>query len=407
VIAELRIVDGAYQVRAHESARTIARRCGDFDRLRERTEASGGFQRWNPRGLYGGCAGLAVFFAAMGDARRAHRLLELATAEPMAATALFDGLGSVLFAARYARRVTGHFGGLTTSLEAIAERDLRGRLEQPAPPFHYELGYGIAGELLAIGRPVDGVARYVAAFCESRSEGGWTSEAPESETERTTMLGLAHGIAGLLSAVLLTGQAVSREHVELLVSALVGAAMRHDGLVRWPRAFEETDAPGTQAWCHGAPGILVALYTASVALGDEELRRFSIDALRGHAYAGGRASHAYHAMCHGASGVALIAAVVGAHAGDGDLLAGAAAMIRDAIDALDPSLPFGYRTNGRSGPEDDWGLFGGSAGVALAMLAASGLADDAWLLAFGIPTPQLLRGIGDRWKPHRLTTHHV
>lgn len=406
--AELRVLDESYQDRACERARTIAGRCSDFDRLRVHTEASIGIQRWNPRGLYNGCAGLAVLFAAMGDAHRAHSLLQLATLEPMATTALFDGLASVLFAARYARRVTGQFGGLARSLEAIAERDLRARLERPASPIHYELGYGIAGELLAIGRPIDGVPHFVAEFCASRSEGGWTSGPHEGESERTTMLGLAHGVAGLLSSVLMTGQAVSREHVELLVAALVDAARREDGLLRWPLGLEDEDARGTQAWCHGAPGILIALYTASVALEDVALRRFSIDALRGHVHAGDRASYTYHAMCHGATGIALAAAVVGVHAEDDDLVAGSAVMVRNVIDAFDPSLPFGYRTNGLKGHEDDdWGLFGGSAGVALALLAASGMADDAWLFAFGIPTPQLLRGIGDRWKNRRLISHYL
>lgn len=406
MICELGVLDEGSRGRAQRIATAIADRCRDVDALRARTEASNGFQRWHPSSLYLGCTGLAVLFGAIDDAPAVHRLLQAATAEPMPSTALFDGIGSVLFAARYARRITGRFTGMTSSLESIAERSLHERLRAPdSLQSAYELGYGIAGELLGIGRPVEGVSAFADAFCEGRAEGGWLTE-PDAGGKPVTMLGLAHGIAGLLASFLMTGQAVRRERIEAIAYALADAARREDGLLRWPRALEDDDADTTQAWCHGAPGVLLALYAASLALRDEDLRRFCLDGLNEHVVASPAAtSRTYYGMCHGATGVASIATVAAVHAQDAGLMAGAAAILRETIDAFDPALPFGYRTNGPDGPQDDWGLFAGSAGIALALLGTSGLADDAWLFAFGIPTPRLLRGIGDRWKPHRLASH--
>ncbi|MCP3802261.1 lanthionine synthetase C family protein [Allokutzneria sp. A3M-2-11 16] len=193
--------------------------------------------------------------------------------------------------------------------------------------------------------------------------------------------GLAHGIPGPLSALSLAHQA--GYHRGGIVEAIRRTA---DYLVdlpcKWPAGVPLTESgtedrdhlePGRLAWCYGAPGVASALLNASVSLRDNTVRAVAVDGFES-------ALRSFDGLpevplCHGAAGLIPICAVFSEHS----------AVARDSVGELaehvlshcDEDAPLIVRGDGM----DDPSLLTGSAGVALALLTATGDIDKRWTRA--------------------------
>jgi hypothetical protein len=95
--------------------------------------------------------------------------------------------------------------------------------------------------------------------------------------------GMAHGLAGALLAV---ETAVRRGSIRLphasrqrYVDVLAGAARRtQNGGILWPQVAEGRDV-GLQSWCHGTPGVTLALLALHRVTEDEAYRQLALGGL--------------------------------------------------------------------------------------------------------------------------------
>jgi len=131
-----------------------------------------------------------------------------------------------------------------------------------------ELLYGAGGALVAahlFGE--DEIAR--AAISRLWSTWSFDSKlraciwAQTFDDRREQMLGVAHGLAGNVYALLRAAGLQSRDHqTELMhrvVETLEHTALRDRGLANWPAAANSPSGDLRVQWCHGAPGVVCAL----------------------------------------------------------------------------------------------------------------------------------------------------
>jgi lantibiotic modifying enzyme len=188
---------------------------------------------------------------------------------------------------------------------------------------------------------------------------------------------MAHGAAGAALALAEAGM------VDDAAEALRYEDSWWDpGLGAWRdvRALREVPVPtASAAWCHGAPGMVLARARVA-ALGGPPLGATGRDGLRvvhRHLEAGLRTAGAGVCLCHGLCGLAEAAALADP-AGAADAPARAAAVVTGLMDDGVP-LPCGI-PGGHS-----LGLMTGVAGVALALLRASGVTAPSPLLVSAGP----------------------
>lgn len=81
------------------------------------------------------------------------------------------------------------------------------------------------------------------------------------------MIGAGHGAAGTLQPMLRGAHlldAATNERVLRVARELVaGTAIRAGGMANWPPASASADAKRPVQWCHGAPGMILALAPAA------------------------------------------------------------------------------------------------------------------------------------------------
>ncbi|SDM67464.1 lanthionine synthetase C family protein [Allokutzneria albata] len=194
-------------------------------------------------------------------------------------------------------------------------------------------------------------------------------------------IGLAHGIPGPLAALSLAHQAGYQR--DGLVEAIRRTADYLVGLpCWWPAGVPLTESgaedrdrlePGRIAWCYGAPGVAAALLNAANALQDKSIRDVAVDGFE--SVLRNLAPLPEAPLCHGVAGLLPICA----------LFAEESTVARKSIEELtehvlshcDEDAPLVVRGDGL----DDPSLLTGSAGVALALLTATGDVDNRWTRA--------------------------
>lgn len=126
----------------------------------------------------------------------------------------------------------------------------------------------------------------------------WTQQRPDGSRK---FLGAAHGVAGNVHALLRAAPFQPAEHqrelLDRVVETLSRTALRERGLVNWPARVDAPDPASRVQWCHGAPGIVVALADAP--------RRAQLDALlleAGELTWQAGPLRKGHGLCHGTSG---------------------------------------------------------------------------------------------------------
>ncbi|WP_168200603.1 lanthionine synthetase C family protein [Allokutzneria sp. NRRL B-24872] len=191
-------------------------------------------------------------------------------------------------------------------------------------------------------------------------------------------LGLAHGIPGAMAALAFAHRAGHRrdgvvEAIRHTADYLAGQSHR------WPAGIPLSESgaevpdlakPGRLAWCYGAPGVACALLNASITLGDNDLRQVAADGFA--AALDGFDGLPEATLCHGVAGVLVISTIFSVHTRGGP--AAVEMLTEHLLSHCDKDFPLGVRENGL----DDPGLLTGSAGVALALLTATGDIDRHW-----------------------------
>jgi hypothetical protein len=279
-----------------------------------------------PRGdatIASGAAGLALAHAALdralpgrGHFEAAGRCLERAVgalaSTPMPPAAI-DGYVGVLWAG--ARLAPDDIAPAC----ARADASLRASLRRRGPDAH-DLFQGAAGVLRYALDRADGAPRVARAALDQierslrRGPAGasWRSTVMLPRRRVVRRLGLAHGAAGVLTALAAcAARGVERARAEALADEVVGwvravAASRGDGPL--PDAVADTgDLDGRAAYCIGGVGAALGVLRAGEA--------FQRDDWRAEGLALGRAAAAWTAgdaavvdggVCHGAAGLGLV-----------------------------------------------------------------------------------------------------
>lgn len=397
-----------------------------------------GVSTWAPVTLSNGLAGTACFYAEAArrdDAWRplAHRhITALARLMPSAPSrGLHAGPAAVLAAAQSAAGSAGHYGALRRSLAAWVAADQMARIDDAAARaargergvawVDYDVIHGVSGVLrvlldalddepddAAVRAAVERSLRHLVGLTAPIDQGGrrvpgwWVPSRyqPMEEDRREYPdgdfnLGLAHGAAGplaVLAAATRRGLEVDGqpEAIARLADWLVGWTLKDDAGPYWPCRVAWHDEVGVRpqqiftrsAWCYGAPGVAAALHQAGVALDVEPWRAAALAGLRA-IFARERAD--WHldgpTVCHGDAGLLHVVAGIARAARDADLLAAAARLVEDVVDAADPAHPFvfahlvpdapdGWRSATGYRALDVAGLLEGAAGVGCALLDA-------------------------------------
>jgi hypothetical protein len=200
-------------------------------------------------------------------------------------------------------------------------------------------------------------------------------------------LGMAHGIAGVMSALALTMPELgaASDCVAGLARTVLEAASRDGAGEAWAPAMQHSrERPLRSAWCYGAAGTGTALYQIARRLGDAELETRSLGAI---ARVAQQPSSAWliegQSICHGSAGVALIFASLASSGFPG---------FAEAVHRVVEELVEGHReANGRClyvAPDGERFDFidelNGTAGVALVLLTLAGEFDGSWMRLHGL-----------------------
>ncbi|MFF1870152.1 lanthionine synthetase C family protein [Kitasatospora herbaricolor] len=220
--------------------------------------------------------------------------------------------------------------------------------------------------------------------------------------------GLAHGITGplaLLAVAHADGPAVpghteairraaswlAAQHVDSAHGGGYPSAVACPPAVRNPPAVRSSPlvppgeqapapSPARDAWCYGSPGVARALWLAGTALGDSGLTDAATAAVRAvlaRPVAWRRIDSP--GFCHGIAGLLQVTLRFAADTGDEEIGAGARRLIDQLLGEYRPQSPFGYRSVEPDGTRADRvGLLEGTAGIALALLAAANPEPPAW-----------------------------
>ncbi len=382
--------------------------------------------------LSSGSAGLAVHFAvrhgltgAEVDQEQALHYLGEAfntTGEKILPTTLFGGLAGVGWAGHVVQEL----------LPDTGDEDIVADLDEPLAEFaagnpkegDYDLVKGLVGIgcyfLARLPRPaaargLEAVVDYLARTAEPVEDGiTWftpfevlESFGRSSSPEGHRNVGLAHGVSGIvafLAETISAGVAVERASNLLdKASNWVLAQEILPGELRFPAWIDAATGraiPTRVGWCYGDLGVALALLNAARRIGNDHL---AAEALRiGRRVANVRGNEACvndAGLCHGAAGVAHLFNRIYQASGEAVFAETARFWYRRALQmrVTDKGVA-GFRshfpTEGSNQPWlDQAGLLTGSAGVALAFMAAISPEEPIWDRHLLIAVPPLEKEI--------------
>ncbi|MDA0565194.1 lanthionine synthetase C family protein [Streptomonospora sp. S1-112] len=295
-----------------------------------------------PLSLARGALGIALVHLAAGSpAETAHAWLRTALAggvlDPTVRPGLFHGLPAVAFTLALAP--PDHYRRARATVREQLRRLVRHRLEaaharidraEPASFGEYDLVSGLTGIAVAVweadpdGELLEDVLAYLVRLCrpvrrEGRCHPGWwVHHSPRGGhdpyfPDGHANLGMAHGIAGVVSLLGLTyraGRTVREQRATLELLCAYLDSLQYDGRAGpwwppWTVAHTATGPtrPGPPTWCYGTPGIARAQQIAALALGDIARRHTAERAMDACLVAGaGVDGLTAGGLCHGPAG---------------------------------------------------------------------------------------------------------
>lgn len=196
--------------------------------------------------------------------------------------------------------------------------------------------------------------------------------------------GVAHGAAGaigLLAAACAAGiaAATARPLLDGTVGWLLARSLPPGSESRFPRvvAADAAPEPRRDSWCHGDPAIALVLLSAARAVGEPGWEAEALATARAAAERPVDATGQLDAsLCHGAAGLGHVFNRLFQLTGEPSFALAAERYFERTLALADPA---GYLFRiGEEGTEARVGLRIGSAGVALALLAAASDLEPAW-----------------------------
>ncbi len=197
--------------------------------------------------------------------------------------------------------------------------------------------------------------------------------------------GLAHGVPGVLAAVaLLDEAAVAPERTRTLLVSLVDwllARRDPDGSFPSRRLPTGQAFPARTAWCYGDPGVAASLHFAGRLSGRDDWQEVALALARRAAPREDGVTDAN--LCHGAAGLLHLWNRMYQASGDPELAVAARRWFDRTLALRGPSGIGGFEFDrasitGEPGRGPEPGLLMGSAGVALALLAAASPVEPGW-----------------------------
>jgi hypothetical protein len=289
--------------------------------------------------LQDGAAGIAILHACRGERDAALELIdraEDAVAEVPLPLGLFTGVTGVAWCADQVRALVGEED---PQRNEPMDEVLMAHLDRPSWPFDYDLASGLVGfGLYGLSRGERGRAiaeralHHLRGFAREDDDGiGFFTPAallPAHQREVAPggfyNLGVAHGGAGAVGFLAGCVAADIAGAGELLAPAVSWLLAR-----RTPAGFplaHGIDSPTTDGWCHGAPGIALAIDAAGRAAGMSAWCEAARSIAR--AAAARTAAAGAGGLCHGAAGLGCIYRELAV--GDDELAAAASALLARA-----------------------------------------------------------------------------
>ncbi|MEV0991279.1 lanthionine synthetase C family protein [Streptomyces sp. NPDC049949] len=381
---------------------------------------------WNPYGLAGGDAGIALMCSYFDqclsgegwDAVGHGFLTEGVTALENGGSGhagLFAGLGGFAFAVESSSRNGDRYQRALAAVDELLApqaRKLAGRLgaaEHGLPVSAFDVvsgASGVAAYLLRrdpLGALPDVLTALVRLAEPCRGTPRWATPPDLLLSESTRRAyptgqlncGLAHGIPGplaVLSLALQSGYEVSgqREAVRALAQWLLSRRIEDAWGCGWPDAVPLTPAgrpardracgPTRGAWCYGTPGVARSLWLAGRALDDDGLGRAAVEAMSSVLRRPAELRHLTSpTYCHGVAGLLQIVLRFARDTPSETLAQASTALVDELLAAYEPQRPFGYASREAADVAVDRAdLLDGAAGVAMTLLAAATGTEPAW-----------------------------
>ena len=362
---------------------------------------------------------IALCFPEQGWQTIAHHYLKLVATRSqqrnLTSPGLFGGVSGIAFVIQQFSKVGQHYQQTLARLHQSMAEQVRRHSSWRIPPNggiaepEFDLITGAAGIVgylasvptpdLAVQDTLHTLLDYLLALTAPGEEPGkerWFSPPSLLITEQARHdypcgrfnCGLAHGIAGPLTALALVAMAGYDvpgllESIAYVSQWLVDHQIYDEWGVTWPAAipYELASSPeqwrllpgARTAWCYGAPGIARSLWLAGQVLKEERLMNIALDALKA-VFRRPEAERNISApiLCHGSAGLLLICLHFAHESQDPFILAQIPHLVERILEQFDPQSPLGFRNiepGGRLVDQPD--LLTGAAGTALALLAAA------------------------------------
>lgn len=318
-------------------------------------------------------------------------LKRAATAEVAMTPGIFSGTSGLRAVADLACTIEPRYGRLVEQCDAFVESQLPSQPSQPSSYLTYDVVEGWAGQRLARAirgpQPPDRLTVLLEWILAEPQR--WTCPHP-MDPQRVPVrdLGVAHGIAGVIAALVLTHEHLDSGARDLVAETswfLASQAVQQCDYPAWPRSADGEQMELHQAaWCYGAPGITAVLHAAGRALGDEQLERLAFDSACAIArQTPGQWLVSQLGLCHGFMGNALCFASIAAACASDILPAAVERLVEATLDRLDADGGVCYTNHGRGlvAATDE---MSGTAGVAIALLTLSGDVPADWMRAHAL-----------------------
>ncbi|HTX59876.1 MAG TPA: lanthionine synthetase LanC family protein [Verrucomicrobiae bacterium] len=349
-----------------------------------------------------GPPGFALAFLALGTATGDSRfeaamhgqLRRAAHAQDRPLPGLFNGISGLRGVAALAVAAEPRYRRLVERCDAYVEEIVAQRAPRRAALYgEFDLMFGWSGMRLArcVRGPSDDDALIELLAWVAGEDERWCCLHPlYPQDGPVNHLGMAHGIAGVLSALALTAGSPTASQEEIVRSCASRLAASRicgrDGTLSWPRTAQDGERdPCRSVWCVGAGGIAIALLQAAQRLRDAELERFAVLALeRMAARPRDRWLMSQNGICHGTIGTALVFYVAARRTGREDFARLSQRLAALTIEEL-AANGGRVRTRGFDGAfYDAIGELNGIAGIVTGLLTIAGEFDPAWLHLHGM-----------------------